>query len=161
MPTRRVSVERNRLHFASAHFATFHGQCEPLHGHNYMVIVDLEGDLAEDSWVWDFSDLKAKTKAICDEVDHKFILQRSSRVLTIREREREWEVAFGESARYVFPKQDVAALPIDNSTAERLAEWLAGRLTESLREAGASSLRRLTVGVEEMPGQAGWYTVEL
>ncbi len=157
METRRVSVERNRLHFASAHMATFAGTCEPLHGHNYMVVVELEGELTEDSWVWDFGDLKKKTKALCDEIDHKFLLQRESRVLEISEGEDSWEVGFG-GLRYVFPKRDVAVLPVDNTTAERLAEWLAGRLVEELRRSGADSLRRITVGVEEMPGQAGWYT---
>lgn len=157
--TRRVTVERNRLRFAAAHFATFLGECEPLHGHNYDVSVDVEGDLTEDSWVWDFGDLKRLTKAIADELDHKFLLQRESRVLTIVEGADDWEISFEES-RYVFPKTDVVALPIDNSTAERLAEWFAERLRAALAERGAGAIRRLTVGIEEMPGQAGWYTVE-
>ena len=157
--TRRVTVERNRLRFAAAHFATFLGECEPLHGHNYDVMVDVEGELTEDSWVWDFGDLKRLTKALADELDHKFVLQRESRVLTIVEGERDWEISYAER-RYVFPKSDVAALPIDNSTAERLAEWFAVRLRAALAEQGADSIRRLTVGIEEMPGQAGWYTAE-
>lgn len=157
--TRRVTVERNRLRFAAAHFATFLGECEPLHGHNYDVMVDVEGDLTEDSWVWDFGDLKRLTKSIADELDHKFVLQLESRMLTIVEGEDDWEISY-EDQRYVFPKSDVAALPIDNSTAERLAEWFAGRLRAELAEHGASNIKRLTVGIEEMPGQAGWYTAE-
>jgi 6-pyruvoyltetrahydropterin/6-carboxytetrahydropterin synthase len=158
--TRRVSVERNRLRFAAAHMATFLGGCEPLHGHNYDVIVELEGDLTTDSWVWDFGDLKRTTKAIIDDLDHKFLLQSESNVLTIDEGESTWKVKFGERG-YVFPKSDVAALPIDNSTAERLAEWVAVRLMNALKASGATTLRKLTVGIEEMPGQAGWYTVDL
>ena len=157
--TRRVTVERNRLRFAAAHFATFLGECEPLHGHNYDVMVDVEGELTEDSWVWDFGDLKRLTKGIADELDHKFVLQLESRMLTIVEGEDDWEISY-EDQRYVFPKSDVAALPIDNSTAERLAEWFAGRLRAELAEHGASNIKRLTVGIEEMPGQTGWYTAE-
>ncbi len=157
--TRRVSVERNRLRFAAAHFATFLGGCEPLHGHNYDLSVELEGDLTGDSWVWDFGELKRATKAIADELDHKFILQRESRVLEILETDNSWKVRFGDRG-YVFPKSDVAVLPIDNSTAERLAEWFAGRLLAYLGEQHATGVRKLTVGVEEMPGQAGWYTVD-
>ncbi len=156
--TRRVTVERNRLRFAAAHMATFHGGCEPLHGHNYDVMVELEGDLTEDSWVWDFGDLKRATKAIVDELDHRFILQLRSRALTIDETATDWKIRFGDRG-YVLPKNDVAALDIDNTTAERLAEWVAGRLAAYLREQGASSASKLTVGIEEMPGQAGWYTV--
>ena len=158
---RKVTVERNRLRFAAAHFATFRGECEPLHGHNYDVFVEVEGDLTEDAWVLDFSELKALTKEQCDRLDHKFILQRESRVLRIQEHAESWEIAFGERQRYVFPKSDVCALPIDNSTAERLAEWLAGELRRELLSRGATHLTRITVGVEEMPGQAGWFSQTL
>ena len=157
--TRRVSVERNRLRFAAAHMATFQGTCEPLHGHNYDVTVEMEGELTEDSWVWDFGGLKRATKAIADELDHKFILQRESKVLEIDEFETNWKIRFGGKG-YVLPREDVIALPIDNSTAERIAEWVSGRLLAYLDEAGASNIRKLTVGIEEMPGQSGWYTVE-
>lgn len=156
--TRRVTVERNRLHFAAAHMATFAGECEPLHGHNYQLIIELEGELDDDSWVWDFGDLKQATKTIADELDHKFLLQRESRVLTIAETEESWEVSFKER-RFTFPKSDVAVLPIDNTTAERLAEWVGNRLWEYLAGKAQAPLFALTVGVEEMPGQAGWYSI--
>lgn len=156
--TRRITVERNRLRFAAAHFATFGGACEGLHGHNYDVTVELEGSLTDDSWVWDFGQVKRATKALADELDHKFLLQRESRYLGITEHPAEWEVRFQEK-RYVFPKEDVAVLPIDNSTAERIAEWFAGGLLRYFDEAGATTITKLTVGIEEMPGQAGWYTV--
>ncbi len=157
--TRRVSVERNRLRFAAAHFATFAGECEPLHGHNYEVIVDVEGALSEDSWVWDFGDLKKQAKLLADELDHKFLLQLDSRLLKIVEQPDGWEVSFG-SRRYVFPRSDVAPLSIDNTTAERLAEWFGNALWAYLDANGGARIRRLTVGIEEMPGQAGWYTLD-
>lgn len=156
---RRVTVERGTLRFAAAHFTTFEGQCEPLHGHNYDVIVEVEGDLTEDSWVIDFTKLKALAKALCDELDHRFILQRDSRVLEINEEEAEWKVRCGERD-WVLPKSDVVPLPIDNTTAERLAEWFAGRLKEALRAEGVTNLTAITVGIEEAPGQTGWYEEE-
>jgi 6-pyruvoyltetrahydropterin/6-carboxytetrahydropterin synthase len=138
--------------------ATFAGDCEPLHGHNYQLIVELEGDLDDDSWVWDFGDLKRATKAIADELDHRFLLQRESRVLDIAETQDSWEIAFKER-RFSFPKSNVAVLPIDNTTAERLAEWIGGRLWSYLEPRATAAIQRLTIGVEEMPGQAGWYHV--
>jgi len=158
--TRRVTVERNRLRFAAAHMATFQGECEPLHGHNYDVFVEVEGDLTADAWVWDFGSLKRAAKAIADELDHKFILQRESKILAIEESDSSWKVSFG-ARDYVFPRSDVAVLPIPNSTAECIAEWFAGRIATHLRDEGADNIRKLTIGIEEMPGQAGWYTVDL
>lgn len=157
--TRRVSVEKNRLRFAAAHFATFFGDCEPLHGHNYVISVHLEGDITEDSWVWDFGDLKQLTKDIADILDHKFILQRESRILKIKENATNWEINHADK-QYVFPKSDVIALPIDNSTAERIAEWFAEQLVKSL-STRKGKFTKLTVGIEEMPGQAGWYTLDM
>jgi 6-pyruvoyltetrahydropterin/6-carboxytetrahydropterin synthase len=153
-----VSVERNRLRFAAAHMATFFGDCEPLHGHNYQLIIEVDGGLTDDSWVWDFGALKKAARELAEELDHKFLLQRLSRVLRIEESEGSVTVSF-EERTYRFPSSDVASLPIDNTTAERLAEYIGGRLLEALKRAGAGHLTRLRIGVEEMPGQAGWCTL--
>ena len=149
----RVRVERNQLKFAAAHFATFEGRCEPLHGHNYAVAIEVAGALTDDSWVIDFSALKAVGRALCEELDHKFLLQRESRALQIEEGMSNWKVRFLERG-FVFPKADVVALPIDNTTAERLAEWFAGRVSAELRARGASNIASVSVTVEEAPGQA-------
>lgn len=156
----RITVEGENLRFAAAHFTTCGGECEPLHGHNYGVRVELAGELTPDSWVLDFGELRRIAAALCRELDHRFLLAVRSRDLRIEEREEEYEVAFGER-RYVIPRGDVAPLAIDNSTAERLAEWFAHRLAEELRARGAANFSSLTVGVEEAPGQAGWYSLGL
>lgn len=158
--TRRITVERNRLRFAAAHMATFGGGWEPLHGHNYDVIIELEGDLTADSWVWDFGSVRRAARAMTEELDHKFLLQRNSRHLAIEESESSWTVSFA-GRTYVFPHEDVLPLPLENTTAECISEWFAGRLLDALREQGATHLRKLTVGIEEMPGQTGWYTLDL
>src|SRR5688500_6817058 len=74
--TYRVSVSKEYLVFASAHFITFSGhRCEPLHGHNYRVSIAIEGAIDEESWyVVDFSVLKTLMRRLCDEIDHKVLL---------------------------------------------------------------------------------------
>ena len=48
----RVSVTKDYLVFASAHFITFAGhRCEGLHGHNYRARVTVEGALNKESLV--------------------------------------------------------------------------------------------------------------
>jgi 6-pyruvoyltetrahydropterin/6-carboxytetrahydropterin synthase len=153
---RHVTVERVRLKFAAAHMATLGDELEPLHGHNYLVRCRVEGDLTDDRWVIDFSALQRYAREVCDELDHVFLLQRNSPLLRIEERERTWAVAFGDRA-YEFPKSDVLALPIENTTAELLAEYIAERVVTSLREHGHGNIHRIEVDVEEMPGQAGGY----
>ena len=158
--SRKIRVERNRLRFAAAHFATFAGTCERLHGHNYDLMIEVEGELTQDSWVWDFGEVKRSTRELAAELDHKFLLPRQNPHLEIIESDESWSVAF-KGKRYQFPKDDVAVMPIDNSTAERIAEWFAEGLVRYFRNAGGSSITRLSVGVEEMPGQSGWYTLQM
>jgi 6-pyruvoyl-tetrahydropterin synthase len=154
----RVTVERNALRFAAAHMATFRGMVEPLHGHNYAVIVECEGPLTEDAWVIDFGYVKQAMKRLCDELDHKFLLQRPSALLAVTGHADAWEVVAEGRRRYLFPKEDVRALPIANSTAEQLAGWLHARLCAALAALGVDTLETVTIGVEEAPGQTGWYS---
>ncbi len=61
--------------FSAAHrLANFYGKCEALHGHNWKVEVCLTGDrLDEAGLVMDFGVVKARTKEILEEIDHKFL----------------------------------------------------------------------------------------
>lgn len=156
----RVTVERNTLRFSAAHFTTFGGECEPLHGHNYDVFVDLSGQLTEDSWVVDFVQLKRMVAALCKHLDHRFLLPSQSPHLRIVQLPDAYEIVFAQR-RYVIPASDVISLPIDNSTAERLAEWFAQALARELSTVSTANLTEITVGVEESPGQTGWFTLSL
>ena len=155
---RRINVYGPQLRFAAAHFTTAGGDCEPLHGHNYAVAVQLEGDLTPDSWLFDFVELRRIIASLCDELDHSFLLAADNPHLLVEHAGGSYEITLG-NRRYVIPEADVRALPIDNSTAERLAEWLAGRLAGELRARGAANLTSLTVTVEEAPGQSGSFTL--
>ena len=156
-----VTVERQRLRFAAGHFATFADELEPIHGHNYDVFVEVAGPLTKESWVIDFSLIKRLTREVCETLDHKFLLQMESRALTISDDDTHYVIRYRDEHSYRLPKHDVAALPIDNSTAERLAQYIAGQLIDSLGASGPAGLARLRVGVEEMPGQAAWFETEL
>lgn len=153
---RKVKVEGGYLRFSSAHFITFGGKCERLHGHNYGVLVELEGTLGEDKLVFDFTILKQLTREICRRLNHHFLLPLHNPHLQISEQERELEIRFGQK-RYIFPREDVIALPIDNSTAERLAEYICQELCRGLANHNTANLQIITVGVEEAPTQMAYY----
>jgi 6-pyruvoyltetrahydropterin/6-carboxytetrahydropterin synthase len=145
----RVIGER----FVAGHMATFSGNCERLHGHNYEVSAEVEGDLTDDSWVVDFIALKRMLRTICDEIDHRFILQEHSRVMQIEQTDSAWKVKTPAGTGYVLPKTDVIALPIDNSTAERMAEWFSNRVWQVLMQRRADNVRSLTIELSEGPDQ--------
>lgn len=153
---RKVKVEGGNLRFSSAHFITFGGKCERLHGHNYGVLVEMEGTLSEDKLVFDFTVLKAIMRELCRRLNHRFLLPMHNPHLEITEQADAWEIHFGQKC-YVFPREDVVALPIDNSTAERLAEYLCLELRKELAAYHTANLQTIMVGVEEAPTQMAYY----
>ena len=155
----RVQVSKDYLVFASAHFITFKGhQCETLHGHNYRVGVAVEGEVeAETLFVLDFSVLKQITRKLVDRIDHKVLLPTLNPKLAFREDGDRIAVDYFGQPTYVFPKRDCALLPIPNSTAEMLAQYLGSQVREELVAGGYTHLTSLDLEVEENYGQSATY----
>ena len=61
--------------FAAAHrLENFNGKCEGLHGHNWKVEVFLVGqELDQTGLLMDFGVIKARTKQVLEEIDHKYL----------------------------------------------------------------------------------------
>jgi 6-pyruvoyltetrahydropterin/6-carboxytetrahydropterin synthase len=159
----RVSVTKDYLVFASAHFITFAGhRCEGLHGHNYRARVTVEGALNEESWfVFDFVELKRIMKRLCDEIDHLVLLPTKSDRVGVKEDGDTVSVAVDGKPRYVFPRKDCALLPIPNTTVEMLAQMLTERLHAEFSAQGAKGLTAIEMEVEENFGQSAVYRVAL
>ena len=159
----RVSVTKDYLVFASAHFITFAGhRCEGLHGHNYRARVTVEGALNEESWfVFDFVELKRIMKRLCDEIDHLVLLPTKSDRVGVEEEGESVSVSVDGQPRYVFPRKDCALLPIPNTTVEMLAQLLTERLHAELSAQGAKGLTAIEMEVEENFGQSAVYRVAL
>lgn len=157
---RKVSVDGGNLKFNAAHFITFGGESERLHGHNYIVLVEMEGTLNQDSLVFDFSVLKRLTRNICERINHHFILPMHNPHIQLVETGDAWEIVF-RGKRYVLPKEDVIALPIANSTAECLAEYICHELQTSLDGHDISNIHSLLVGVSEAPTQTAYFHVNV
>jgi 6-pyruvoyltetrahydropterin/6-carboxytetrahydropterin synthase len=159
----RVSVAKDYLVFASAHFITFAGhRCETLHGHNYRVSVVVEGALDPESWyVFDFVALKRLMRKLCDDIDHKVLLATENPHLQIAEQGDSVTVAYDNTPRYVFPKRDCALLPVPNTTVEMLAEYLTGQLQAALAREGAAAITAIEMEVEENFGQSATFRLRL
>lgn len=159
----RVSVTKDNIVFASAHFITFPGhKCETLHGHNYRARVVVEGGLdPEAHYVFDFVELKRLMKRLVDEIDHKVLLPLENQKIQIAEQADAVTVAYEGKPRYVFPKIDCALLPIPNSTVEMLARYLAGRVRVELAASGAVQLKAIEIEIEETFGQSATYRESL
>jgi 6-pyruvoyltetrahydropterin/6-carboxytetrahydropterin synthase len=160
--SRRFSIEvaKDYFNFASAHFLIFaNGHREPLHGHNYQVSVALEGDLDRAGVVLDFIAFKPLVKKVCDDLDHRTLIQTESPLLNVRRSSGEVEIRY-KSQRLLLPRTDVILLPLINTSTELLAEYVANRIRRRVQQRFSASIRYMEVAVEEARGQRGIFRGE-
>jgi len=153
-PRHSVRVNKDDFVFSSGHFITYNGgECERLHGHNYRVTVEVEGDLDENHYVVDFIALRELTRAIAAELDHRMLLPAGSALIRLEEDGPNWRVRYRDR-HWSFPRDECVLLPVANTTAELLADYIAGRLLRALADRGPGAPGVLRVEVEESFGQA-------
>ena len=156
MPTERykVRVTKDHLVFCSGHFISYEGdKCERLHGHNYRASVEVEGPLDANFYVFDFIALKRCTKALTDELDHRMMLATRNPLIRVEEGPRSVRVRYRDR-EWLFPRDDCVLLPIENTTAELLARYIAQRLLDDLQRQRGYRPEALRVEVEENIGQS-------
>ena len=154
----KVRVTKDHLVFCSGHFISYEGdKCERLHGHNYRAAIEVEGDLDANHYVVDFIALKDMTKQITDELDHRMLLPTQNQLIRLNEEGANIRVTYRERM-WSFPRDECVLLPIENTTAELIARYIAHRLVEELRRQHQFTPEVLRVEVEENIGQSA--TVE-
>jgi 6-pyruvoyltetrahydropterin/6-carboxytetrahydropterin synthase len=149
-----VRVTKDYLVFCSGHFISYEGdKCERLHGHNYRAAVEVEGVLDQNRYVFDFIALKNLTRDIVDELDHRMMLATQNPHIRVEAGLHSVHVCYRER-EWLFPREDCVLLPIENTTAELLARYIAGRLLEGLQSRHGYRPEVLRVEVEENIGQS-------
>lgn len=152
----RVHVTKDYLKFSAAHFMAYKGFRETLHGHNYRVSVEIEGELGPEGYVLDFGIVKQIARRVCNRLDEKLLIPARSDCLHLREEAGQVSVRY-EDDEFRFPAKDVALLPIVHSSAEELARYLAGEIRHELTLEGVQRIRAIQIGVEETTGQAAYF----
>jgi len=156
MPTYKVRIAKGDFVFSAAHFITLEGhRCEAIHGHNYRVETTLQGTLGPGSYVVDFSFVKPIVRAIVNELDHRVLLPRDNPQIAISQEDGHVRAQYRDR-KYVFPQDDVVLLPVANTTAELLSQYILSRLAQELRERTPElRLQSAEVEVDESFGQSG------
>lgn len=156
MNTYRARVTKDSLVFSAGHFITFDGDhCERVHGHNYRVAVEVVGDLDINGYVFDFLALRDQTRAIVDELDHRMLLPSRSQLIRVEEDPPGNLKAIYKERFWSFPKDECVVLPMDNTTAELIADYIGVRLRDSWVKSKTPLPRSMKVEVEECFGQWG------
>src|SRR4029079_5209419 len=109
-----------------------------------------------DFYVFDFIALKAHTKEITDELDHHMLLATRNPVIKVEESPKCVDVRYRD-LQWLFPRGDCILLPIENTTAELIARYIAGRLLVALKCVDGFAPEVFRVEVEENVGQSATY----
>lgn len=145
-----VDVTKDHLVFSAAHFITLGADyCERLHGHNWRVAARIEGQLDADGLVFDFIALRDALQTLVNQLDHHMLLPTKHPEINVTTDEREVLVTYTDR-RWIFPKEECVLLPIAQTTAELIANWIAEQLLETLPN---DQIEVLQVKVEENFGQ--------
>lgn len=135
------------------------GSREPLHGHNYRVQVKGNALELDDDMVFDFLDIKPIVREICDTLDHKLLIPKDNPHLFIETRENNYILKTKDESVFSIPKTDVLILPIENTSAERIASFLAYQIKDKVMEKFNFSFKELEIEVEETPGQSAVFVL--
>jgi 6-pyruvoyltetrahydropterin/6-carboxytetrahydropterin synthase len=155
-----IRIYKQHHNFSASHFMLFDdGTREPLHGHNYKVALTGRGDKLGQDMLFDFLDIKPIVREVCKELDHKLLVPQDTPMLQIEETKEHYQLHPKQGAYFSIPKEDVLILPIQNTSAERLAMFIAGRIQEILMDRFDFKFAQLEVEVEETPGQAAVYSL--
>jgi len=146
-----VRIAKAEHVFSAAHFITFDGHCERLHGHNYHVAAELHGPLDENQLVIDFLLVRAKLREITAALDHYVLLPTEHPRLRVEDNGREVTATFADR-RWVFPSGDCRLLPMANTTAELLAAYIGEQLLAALGDQ-AAQIECLQIELDECDGQ--------
>lgn len=153
-----VRLDKADFQFCSAHFCIFPGEREALHGHNYRVYAEVGGEVDELGYVAEFGMVKRVVRELVAGLDHRVLIAAECPELEVAAEDGQVRVRW-RSDTWSFPEGDVVRLPISNTTAELLAGWLWHEVRARL--AADEAWTRLTVEVEETPGQRAGITRRL
>ena len=146
------------IRFSACHFIPRHDKCGRLHGHIYAISARIHGGQQENGMVFDFIDLKRAMREIADDLDHRVLLPGNSSIVSLDLGETSIDVDV-EGKHYSFPVEDCAVLDVSVCSAEELAKFVLGVLTEKVDL--APNINSLEIGVDEGRGQGAWVKREI
>lgn len=155
----RVNLDgiHTNLRFSAAHMIIGHESCGKIHGHSYIVDVEIDGERnGQFGFVIDFKILKNITRKICKSLDHRVLIPIDSPDLEVTyEDENTIEFKVLDCLEYKLPKQDVVLLPTVSTTAESLSVYITEKIVSELEN--KEFLNYIELQVNEGIGQGASY----
>ncbi len=116
------------------------GGCQNVHGHSYVLLVELIGQVDEQGMVLDYKDISTYVKPILQELDHSYMIDPSDTELR------------GTLAQLGLKMTQVSFW----STAENIVLWLGERLKGDLLKGGIETMKLTIKETASTTAAAEW-----
>lgn len=154
MASIRVDGWRSGIRFDAAHVIPHHPKCGRMHGHTYALHAEVTGDVdPQTGFVMDFGTVKDVLRDVADRLDHHVLVQGKSPHFQVKKLGTQVHFEIGLK-HYALPQEDAYVLPLESTTAEAMAEWVADEILASVRF--PPTAKRLDVGLDETYGKGAW-----
>ncbi len=150
----KLKISGDKLTLASAHMLTRHDKCARIHGHNYNIEVEAEGEVDENGMLIDFGIFKTNVGKIIKQYDHRILIPEYNKDLNISIIDDQIIIETCEGKFYRFPKDDVILLPLEATTVELLAKYFYHLIKEQYPQF------KITITMAETPTSVVSYTEE-
>jgi 6-pyruvoyltetrahydropterin/6-carboxytetrahydropterin synthase len=145
------------LRFSAAHMIPEHESCGCIHGHSYIVDVQVEGERSgKFGFVADFKEVKGIVRDISSTLDHKVLIPLQNNLITFKSTEGTVEFVI-QGKEYKLPEEDCLLLDLKSTSAEDLAEYFADKVFDKLKEKGAK-ISSVEICINEGIGQGAFFT---
>ncbi|MGC8617551.1 MAG: 6-pyruvoyl trahydropterin synthase family protein [Thermoplasmata archaeon] len=138
----------SNIRFSAAHFIPGDWKCSRIHGHDYSISVRITGSLDDKAYFLDFSKAKSKLRDIADYLDHRVLIPEKRSGVILKRTEGNLIVRI-EGKTYSFPEEEARIVPVKDTTAECLSEYILERFLDSLDQ----EVEAVDIEVHEGPGQ--------
>jgi 6-pyruvoyltetrahydropterin/6-carboxytetrahydropterin synthase len=158
-PRYSVTLAKEDFKFAAAHFTLFPDRpAELLHGHNYRVSLELEGEqLDAHGLLVDLTAVKRRVRECCALLDERTLIPERAPALRIERGDDQVSIRFQDRS-YALPAPDVRLLPLENVSMELLARLLWREIAPAL---AGSRVRAMALTLHETAGQSATYRAPL
>lgn len=149
----RVDGWRSGIRFDAAHILPHHEKCGRLHGHTYALHAIVRGPMSRAGFIMDFGEVKTALRRIADRLDHHVLVPTKSPDFRVEEKDGQVRFTIGDKS-YALPRADVELLPIEYSTAENLAAYVADEMAAAIRF--PAGVEEIEIGIDESYGKGAW-----
>lgn len=116
-----LKIDDPRCNFSAAHFTLFSkSKRERLHGHRYLVKGTFEMEKREGDLQVNYQEIRSLIFSLCQQFNERVLIPTLSPNLKIELQHNSILASFGSSF-FSFPKEDVALLPLKNTSIEELS----------------------------------------